>query len=73
MERVNLKVFRVKNLLTQEEMAQKIGLSRYSYIMLESGKRDFKISTLKKFKKAFNLTEDEMIKLIEKGDGRIER
>lgn len=73
MERINLKIFRIKNLLTQEQMAKKIGLSRNSYLMLESGKRDFKISTLKKFKKAFNLTEDEMIKLIEKGDGKIER
>lgn len=73
MERIDLKIFRIKQGLTQEEFAKKIGISRQSYLLIEAGKRDFKFGTLKKFKKAFNLTEEQAFNLMKKGVEKIER
>lgn len=43
-----LKGARVEKGLTQEDMAEKIGISTYSYLMKENGKRDFTLSEMKK-------------------------
>ncbi len=43
-----LKGARVEKGLTQEDMAEKIGISTYSYLMKENGKRDFTLTEMKK-------------------------
>jgi len=43
-----LKGARVEKGLTQEAMAEKIGISTYSYLMKENGKRDFTLTEMKK-------------------------
>ncbi len=43
-----LKGTRVEKGLTQEDMAEKIGISTYSYLMKENGKRDFTLTEMKK-------------------------
>lgn len=43
-----LKGARVEKGLTQEDMAERIGISTYSYLMKENGKRDFTLNEMKK-------------------------
>ena len=43
-----LKGTRVEKGLTQEDMAKRIGISTYSYLMKENGKRDFTLTEMKK-------------------------
>ena len=43
-----LKGARVEKGLTQEDMAERIGISTYSYLMKENGKRDFTLTEMKK-------------------------
>lgn len=43
-----LKGARVEKGLTQEAMAERIGISTYSYLMKENGKRDFTLTEMKK-------------------------
>ena len=43
-----LKGARVEKGLTQEDMAKRIGISTYSYLMKENGKRDFTLTEMKK-------------------------
>ena len=61
MARTNLKVLRVKNHLTQTEMAEKIGgYKRQTYAAIENGKRDGRTGFWKDFQKAFAVTDSEM-------------
>lgn len=43
-----LKGARVEKGLTQEDMAERIGISTYSYLMKENGKREFTLTEIKK-------------------------
>ena len=63
--RLNLRVFRVGQKLTQAEMAKKIGCSLTSYNSIESGARNGSIPFLLSLQKAFNLSGDEALKLME--------
>lgn len=58
--RTNLKVFRVKQHLSQEEMAEKIGFSRGAYTAIESGKRDGRQSFWMALQKAFDIPDEQM-------------
>ena len=49
-----LKGARVEKGLTQEAMAERIGISTYSYLMKENGKRDFTLTEMKKICKILN-------------------
>ena len=49
-----LKGARVEKGLTQEDMAKRIGISTYSYLMKENGKRDFTLTEMKKICKILN-------------------
>lgn len=60
MERTNLKIFRVKNKMSQGEMAKKIGVSRACYSAIESGKRTGKRSFWISFQNAFNVPDSEL-------------
>ena len=62
--RTNLKIFRIKQHLSQSEMAEKIGCNRATYAAIESGARNGKQSIWTKFQQAFELPDSEMWKLM---------
>lgn len=51
--RKKLKRLRLEHALTQEEMAKKLGFTRVSYSMIETGKSGGSIRFLKKLKQEF--------------------
>lgn len=66
MKRINLKVFIIKNDLTQQEMADKLEISKSHYTAVELGKVDPSVSLLEKFAKEFNY--DDIWQLFKKGE-----
>lgn len=58
--RMNLKLFRVKNHLSQEEIAERIGFSRAAYAAVEAGRRDGRQSFWIALQKAFNIPDADM-------------
>lgn len=56
MENINIKMLRIREDLTQEEMAKIVGCSKNSYIQKEKGRIDFSKNEMKKTKAYFNLT-----------------
>lgn len=62
--RTNLKLFRVKRGLTQEEISDLIGCARATYSMIETGKREGRRSFWNALQKAFNVADDEMWELM---------
>lgn len=63
--RTKLKVFRVENHLTQEQMAKRCGTSRNNYSFIEQGKRDGSADFWFSLQKEFNVPIEEMHKLRE--------
>ncbi len=61
--RTNLKLFRVKKNLTQEEMSQKIGCSRKTYACIENGLRDGRPRFWNSLQAAFDLQNPEVLEL----------
>lgn len=53
LRRENLKTFREKEGLTQQEMADKLEVSLIQYQFIESGRRNPSFKVLENFKKAF--------------------
>lgn len=70
--RVNLKIQRIKRLMSQGEAADAIGIDRTTYSNLERGEIQGSFSTWKKVQKAFNISDDEMWEVMQneakKGD-----
>lgn len=62
--RINLKLFRVKNKLTQAEMADKIGVSRQVYANVENGKNGGSTDFWGNLQRAFNIADEEMYSLM---------
>lgn len=62
--RTALKVVRVKNNLTQQQAADKIGVSRNSYIPIEFGARPGTMAFWSRVQKAFHIPDSEMWGLI---------
>lgn len=60
MKREKLKQLRTAHGLTQEEMAEKCGCSRVTYIKAENGESDPFPRFWKNLKQAFNIPESEM-------------
>ena len=60
MERTNLRIFRVKNKLSQEQMAKRIGVTRATYSAIEKGTRNGKQTFWAKFQKAFNVPDNDL-------------
>lgn len=58
--RTNLKVFRVKQNMTQGEIAEHIGYTRAAYSSIENGKRSGRDSFWNALQKAFSLEDTEM-------------
>ena len=61
--RLNLKLFRVAQCLTQAEMAYKMGCSRMTYNRIENGESEGKEYNWNELKREFNLKEYEINKL----------
>lgn len=66
--RTNLKLFRVKHHLSQEEMADKIGCIRCTYAAIEGGTRNGRDFFWVSLQKAFNIPDEEMWALKKKDD-----
>lgn len=63
--RLKLKAFRAMQNLNQAEMAKKIGCSYTTYNSIETGKRNGSIPFMQKLQKAFDLTGNEVMELME--------
>ena len=61
--RTNLKLFRVKQRLTQGEVAERIGCSLNQYSMIERGARNGTVVFWQKFQQAFNIEDSELWEL----------
>lgn len=72
MMRTALKQFRVGVHLTQEEMAEKIGVSRATYSFVEKGKRSGNAEFWNNLQKAFDVPDSDMWQLqkLDEGAGR---
>lgn len=58
--RTNLKVFRIRHQMSQEEMSAKIGCTRATYAAVENGARNGKPSFWKSLQDAFRLPDQDM-------------
>ncbi len=66
MKRINLKVFRIKQKLSQNEMAKRLNVGRSTYVEIENGKRDGSIRFFNNLQDEFQLTDDEVWNLTKK-------
>lgn len=62
--RTNLKIFRIRQHMSQAEISEKIGCSRATYTAIENGKRAGRPQFWKDLKKAFGLCDADMWKLM---------
>lgn len=62
--RLNLKLFRIKKNLTQSEFANKIGISRVAYSLIERGDRGGSFDFWVKLQNAFAVPDEEMFTLM---------
>lgn len=61
--RTNLKVLRVKHQLTQQQLAEKLGVSYATYNLVEQGKRKGSTEFWQRIQALFNLSDAEMWQL----------
>ncbi len=61
-----LKSYRIKNNLTQEELAEKIGITPRQVQRIENNTSDTKIKTLQKYIKILKIEDKDIIALIKK-------
>lgn len=61
--RTNLKIFRIKQNMTQGEMAEKIGCSLNQYSTIERGVRNGTITFWQNLQKAFGIEDSELWEL----------
>lgn len=62
--RTNLKVLRVREGLTQEEMSEKLGISRVTYSFIERGERQGNYEFWKRVQETFNIPDKRMYSLM---------
>ena len=55
-----LKSLRVLNNINQDRMAELLGIGKTTYVFKENGKKEFKLSEVKKIKEIFNLSSSEV-------------
>lgn len=63
MKRMNLKVFRIRQGLTQSEMAERVGYDRVSYALIEAGVRNPSVDFFTKLQAAFDVPNEKMWEL----------
>lgn len=61
-----IKKYRLKKQLSQEELAEEIGISSRHLQRLEYNEEKTKISTFKKIVRALDIPDDEIVKFIKK-------
>lgn len=66
--RINLKLFRIKNRLTQNEMADRLNISRSTYVNIENGKSDCTLKFFNSLQREFGIKDEDMWELTKKGD-----
>lgn len=66
-KRIALKQFRIGLMLTQQEMADKLGVSRLKYISIENGQRNGDYDFWSTFQRVFNVADEKMWKLQKTG------
>lgn len=59
MERTELKLFRIRQKLTQEQIAEKLGYSRGHYARFENGDADMTLRFLQALQTAFKISFEE--------------
>lgn len=59
-----LKKYRQDHALTQEQMAEKIGINRCLYNQIENGKQDISSRTIQKIAKALSIKPDYIVDMI---------
>lgn len=62
--RTNLKIFRVRHNMTQEQAAECIGCGRMTYAAIENGKRKPSAHFREKFQTAFNISDNDFTELM---------
>lgn len=62
--RTNLKLFRVKKKMSQDEFADRIGCTRATYSSIESGKRDGRLAFWNDLQSAFKISDADMWALL---------
>ena len=62
--RTELKLFRVRHNLTQEQTAARIGCGRMTYAAVENGKRKPSARFREDFQKAFNISDKNFVELM---------
>ena len=68
MERTELKLFRIRQGLSQEGMAKRIGYNRNTYAAIERGERDGRPRFWERIRTEFDLRESELKELKRKND-----
>lgn len=62
--RVNLKVFRIRKGLNQEQMAERLGMSRSHYAEIENGRKRCGEAFMRSLQEAFGIPDCEMWELV---------
>lgn len=65
MERTELKIRRIAKKMTQQQVAEKMGVSVATYSFIESGKRSGSIENWAKIRELLGLTEEEAWRLMQ--------
>lgn len=63
-KRIALKQFRIGLRLTQQDMADKLGITRVKYVAIENGQRFGTVEFWRTFQKTFAVADEQMWKLI---------
>lgn len=66
--RTNLKVFRIKQKMTQAEFAKAVGYTRSHYGRIENGDYDPRQEFWEKLKKRFNVSDTLLLQLMKKDE-----
>ena len=67
-----IKSLQKENKMSQEELANKLGISRSYFSKIENGQRDLSIEIMQKLCKVFNMSMDEFLETIEEKDNYLE-
>ena len=71
-KRTELKLFRIRHDLSQEQIAEKLGFSRAHYAKFENGVQDTTLRFLEALQNAFGMTIAEAVKLAERDNENTE-
>lgn len=70
MQRTELKLLRIKNGLTQDKMALRLGYSRNHYATIENGKREPTLKFIEAVRNCFGFTLSEAMEVMKRDEKR---